>query len=84
MELLKLLIIVLTIASFLWMARSDYRHLDAKIDSIQEEMKGFHRAMAETNIKISETNSRIEKMDAEFKNFMMEEERKRTKILTGR
>ena len=42
----------LTIGSFLYMARSDYRHLDAKIDSIRElthaihmEIKDFHNRL---------------------------------------
>ena len=42
MEWTQFLIVVMTIGSFLWMARSDYRHLDAKIDAIQAEMKDFH------------------------------------------
>lgn len=45
MEWLQFLIVVLTIASFLWMARSDYRHLDAKIDAIHAEMKDFHEKL---------------------------------------
>jgi hypothetical protein len=38
-------------------SRSDWRHLDAKIDAIHEEMKYFH--------------GRMEKQDAEFKAHMM-------------
>lgn len=70
MEWLQFLITILTIGSFLWMARSDYRHLDAKIDAIQKEMTGFH--------------GRLEKQDAEFKAFMRAEEQKRTQILMNR
>ena len=35
MEWIQFFIVVITIGSFLWMARSDYRHLDAKIDSMR-------------------------------------------------
>jgi hypothetical protein len=52
MEWIQFLIIVITIGSFLYMARSDYRHLDAKIDSMREltqaiqmEMKDFHNRL---------------------------------------
>lgn len=69
-EWVQFLIVVLTIGSFLWMARSDYHHLDAKIDAIQAEMKGFH--------------GRLERQDAEFKAFMRKEEEKRTNILLQR
>lgn len=74
MEWLQFLIVILTIGSFLWMARSDYRHLDAEIKDFREkwalETKDFH--------------GRLEKQDAEFKAFMKEEERKRTQILMGK
>ncbi len=65
-----LIMFILTIGSFLWMARSDYRHLDAKIEAIQAEMKDFH--------------GRLVRQDAEFKCFMRKEEEKRTTILMGR
>jgi hypothetical protein len=52
MEWLQFLIVTMTIGSFLWMARSDYRHLDAKIDSMKDlvnaihlEMKDFHNRL---------------------------------------
>ena len=70
MELIQFSIFLMTIGSFLWMARSDYRHLDAKIDAIQNEMKSFH--------------GRLEKQDAEFKAFMRQQEEKRTQILMDR
>lgn len=63
MEWLQFLIVVLTLGSFLWMARSDYRHLDAKIDAIQAEIKDFH--------------SRMATQDAEFKAFMRNVEERR-------
>ena len=49
LEIFAFVAFLITIGSFLWMARSDYRHLDAKIDSIKDlvsemrlEMKDFH------------------------------------------
>lgn len=33
----------ITIGSFLYMARSDYRHLDAKIDAIRELAHAIHK-----------------------------------------
>lgn len=67
MEWIQFLIVVLTIGSFLWMARSDYRHLDAKIDAIQAEIKDFH--------------SRMATQDAEFKSFMKTIEERRNKMI---
>jgi peptidoglycan hydrolase CwlO-like protein len=66
-EWIQFLIVVLTIGSFLWMARSDYRHLDAKIDAIQAEIKDFH--------------SRMATQDAEFKSFMKTIEERRNKMI---
>ena len=76
-----LLFFILTIASFLWMARCDYRHLDAKIDAIKEDGRIFREKWAEES---KEFHGRLEKRDAEFKAFMKAEEVKRTKILTGK
>ena len=65
--LFTLIMLVLTIGSFLWMARSDYRHLDSNIKEMREEMKDFHTKLA--------------LQDAEFKAFMRKEEEKRTSLL---
>ena len=45
------------IAWFRAESRSDWRHLDAKIDAFQSEMKDFH--------------ARLEKQDAEFKAHLL-------------
>ncbi len=37
-------------------SRSDWRHMDNKVNAIQEEMKDFH--------------GRLERQDAEFKSFL--------------
>ena len=58
-EWIQFLIVVMTIGSFLWMARADYHHLDAKIDAMIVEMKDFH--------------GRLERQDADFKTHMMYE-----------
>lgn len=47
MEWIQFLIVVITIGSFLWMARSDYRHLDAKIDSMREFIHAMHKETSE-------------------------------------
>ena len=70
MEWTQFLIVVMTIGSFLWMARSDYRHLDSNIKEMREEMKDFHTKLAV--------------QDAEFKAFLRKEEEKRTNILLGK
>jgi len=81
MEWLQFLITILTIASFLWMARSDYRHLDTKIDAISKEMNDFRDKWA---LETKDFHGRLEKQDAEFKAFMKAEEQKRTQILMNR
>jgi len=42
-------------------SRSDWRHMDNKVDAIQKEIKDFH--------------SRLEKQDAEFKAYLMNHNR---------
>lgn len=74
MEWIQFLIVVMTIGSFLWMARSDYRHLDARIDANHKEivqmMMDFH--------------GKLERQEADFKSFMKEQERERTRIILGK
>ncbi len=61
---LTVILLILTIGSFLWMARNDYRHLDIKMDAMREETKDFH--------------ARLTAIEVDFKNFMKCEEEKRT------
>lgn len=44
-EWIQFFIAILTIASFLLMARSDYHHLDTRIDAIHEEINAIHQEM---------------------------------------
>jgi len=74
MEWLQFLIVILTIGTFLWMARSDYRHLDAKIDSNHKEMAQM----------MTDFHGRLERQDAEFKAFLRQQEEKRTQIMMGK
>lgn len=43
-------------------SRSDWKHMDAKVDAIQQEIKDFH--------------GRLEKQDAEFKAHLMHQHNK--------
>ena len=53
-------------------SRSDWRHMDAKLDgyirSIQEEMKDFHGRLERLD---AEFKGRMEKQDAEFKAHLL-------------
>lgn len=41
-EWIQFILIIMTIGSFMLMARADYHHLDSKIEAIQQEIKDFH------------------------------------------
>lgn len=60
-EWLQVLVMALTVAGiFLWCrseSKSDYRHMDAQIQAIYQEIKDFH--------------GRLERQDAEFKDGML-------------
>ena len=49
-------------------SRSAWRHMDAKIDAIQEEMKSFHGRLEKQD---AEFKGRLEKQDAEFKAHLL-------------
>ena len=49
-------------------SRSDWRHMDAKIDAIHEEMKDFHGRLERLD---AEFKGRLEKQDAEFKAHLL-------------
>ncbi len=78
---LTVVLLILTIGSFLWMARNDYRHLDAKIDAIRSESKTYAECIQKD---MRDFHGRLEKQDAEFKAFMRDQERERTKVILKR
>jgi len=73
MEWLQFLITIITIGTFLWMARSDYRHLDAKIDANHKE----------THAKIDANHKDMEQLMRDFHGRLCAIEEKRNRILMG-
>lgn len=56
------------IAWFRAESRADWRHMDAQVNSIREEIKDFHGRLERQD---AEFKGRLAQQDAEFKSFIM-------------